>query len=185
MAYVAVLDADVLHPHVCCDLLLGLADRGLFRPVWSQAIIEELRSSLVKRGLSAQKVDWRINQMTTEFREAMVDGVERYACVVLDAADPDDAHVVAAALAARADGIVTQNVRDFRTNELAAIGIELQSFDEFLLNQWTLAPQVVLDVLREMEAHRNRPPKTVDELLNALQQPAPGFVTAVRAGMTS
>jgi hypothetical protein len=50
-----------------------------------------------------------------------------------------------------------------------------------MLNQWTLDPEVVRDVFREMEEDRTRPPRTVLEILVALAPLAPGFVEAVRA----
>jgi hypothetical protein len=118
--------------------------------------------------------------MAAEFPEALVDRPAQFLPVVPQGVDPRDHHVVAAALAARADAIVTQNVRDFPRSELATLGIELQSLDEFLLNQWTLAPQIILDVLAEIEADRGRPPRTVEELLGALERHAPRFVEAVR-----
>lgn len=181
MAYVAVLDANVLHPHICVDLLLRLADKGLFRPVWSKAIIDELLTSLLERRLPRAAIERRIDKMLSSFEEAMVEGAERFDCVVPAEVDVGDAHVVAAAVAARADGIVTQNVRDFAPEVLATLGLELQSLDEFLVNQWTLGPEIVLAALSEMEADRDRPPKTIDELLDALVVHAPRFVAEVRS----
>ena len=49
MAYVALLDASVLHPWVVCELLLRLAERGLYRPAWSAEILDELVESLIRR----------------------------------------------------------------------------------------------------------------------------------------
>jgi hypothetical protein len=49
VAYVAVLDADVLRPHICVDLLLRLAERQRFRPAWSEQILGEVRESLIRR----------------------------------------------------------------------------------------------------------------------------------------
>ena len=51
MAYVAVLDADVLHPYISVDLLVRLAERRLFRPAWTEEILREVRESLIRRGL--------------------------------------------------------------------------------------------------------------------------------------
>lgn len=68
----------------------------------------------------------------------MVEDVEPFLPAVPDAVDEGDRHVVAAALAARADGIVTRNIRHFPVEPLEALGIEVQALDEFLVNQWTL-----------------------------------------------
>lgn len=181
MAYVAVLDADVLHPHISVDVLLRLAERRLFRPAWSEEILSEVRESLIRRELDAARVDRRIQAMRDAFPEAMTDQVERFRSVIPDEVDEGDRHVAAAALAARADAIVTRNVSDFAAEQMFTLGIEVQSLDAFLLNQWTLDAEVVLDVLEEMERDRLRPPRTISELLEALEPLAPGFVVSVRA----
>jgi predicted nucleic acid-binding protein len=181
VAYVAVLDADVLHPYISVDLLLRLADRRLFRPAWSEEILGELRESLIQRRIDEAAVDRRLDAMRDHFPEAITEHVERFLAAVPEAVDEDDRHVVAAALAARADAIVTRNVRDFAPNELLEIGVEVQSLDAFVLNQWTLDIDVVLDALAEMERDRTRPPRTIEELLRALDPLAPNFARAVRA----
>jgi len=112
----------------------------------------------------------------------MTSEVGRFLAAVPGAVDPGDHHVVAAAFAARADAIVTRNVRDFAPSELIGLGIEVQSLDAFLLNQWSLDPDTVAAVLRQMEEDRTRPPKTVAEILMALRQVAPTFSDAVRQG---
>lgn len=60
MAYVVLLDADVLHPYISVDLLLRLADRRLFRPAWSEEILREVRDSLIRRGLDETRLDRRL-----------------------------------------------------------------------------------------------------------------------------
>ena len=165
MAYVAVLDADVLHPYISVDLLLRLAERRLFRPAWTEEILSEVREGLIRRGLEAVRVDHRLQAMRDNFPEAMTGQVGRY-------------------LAARADAIVTRNISDFAPEELFALGIEVQSLDAFLLNQWTLDADVVLDVLGEMERDRIRSPRTREELVNALEPLAPTFAASVRSRST-
>jgi len=54
--------------------------------------------------------------------------------------DPDDRHVLAAAIRGRADVIVTCNLKDFPAGALKSYGIEAQHPDEFLLN--LLRPRV-------------------------------------------
>ncbi len=180
MAYVAVLDADVLHPHITVDLLLRLAERRLFQPAWSEEILEEVRRSLIRRGIDSPRVDHRLGLMREHFPEAMTSHVARFLSAVPAAVDAGDHHVVAAALAARADAIVTRNVRDFAASDLIELGIEVQSLDAFLLNQWSLDADVVAEVIGEMEQDRTRPPKTVEELLAALAPMAPSFADTVR-----
>lgn len=114
MAYVALLDASVLHPWVICDLLLRLAERGLYRPAWSEAILDELVQSLIERMPEHEKrFRRRREHMEAAFAEAMTRRPERFVAAVPPAVDESDRHVVAAAFAARADVIVTDNVSDF------------------------------------------------------------------------
>jgi len=90
--------------------------------------------------------------MSQAFPEALVAGVGRFLAAVPNEIDPDDRHVVAAALAAKADCVVTNNTRDFPHDALVALGIDVQSADEFLVNQLTLDEEAVVSVIREIEA---------------------------------
>jgi hypothetical protein len=179
VAYTAVLDADVLHPHISVDLLLRLAEHRLLQPRWSDEILTEVRRSLVRRGLDEARIDRRLRLMREHFPEALTKVGRRDLARVPDAVDLGDRHVAAAAFAARADGIVTRNVADFAAGELERHGIEVLSLDAFLVGLWALDPSAVVKVLHEMEADRTRPPRTVDELLAALGPIAPTFAAQV------
>lgn len=180
MPYAATLDANVLHPHITADLLLRLAERGLFRVVWSAEILAEVQDSLVRRGFDAQRIERRIQMMRQAFPEADVGDIAPILDSVPSGVERGDRHVVAAALAGKADAIVTNNLGHFPAGELAQLGVDVQSLDDFLVNQWSLDPLTVIDALLEMEADRDRPPRTVPELLAALEPHAPAFVHGVR-----
>lgn len=49
MAFVALLDANVLHPISLCDVLLRLAEKGLFQPRSSDEILNETLESIVRQ----------------------------------------------------------------------------------------------------------------------------------------
>lgn len=83
--------------------------------------------------------------------------------------DPDDRHVVAAAIRGRADVIVTANMRDDPAETLAPLGIEVQRPDEFVLHLLDLAPGIVAEAARNHRESLKHPPKTVDEYLNRLE----------------
>lgn len=151
MPYAAVLDANVLHPIVTTEVLLRLADRGLFRPVWNREILDEVRESLERRNLGPAKIERRLDVMESYFPDAMADDIARLLPAVPNAIDADDRHVVAAALAGKADVIVTNNLDDFPADAVATLSIDVQSLDTFLLNQWTLDPEAVRDVFDELE----------------------------------
>lgn len=181
MAYVALLDASVLHPWVVCDLLLRLAERGLYRPAWSAEILDEVVDSLTERKPEhAERFQRRRERMEAAFAEAMTDRPERFLGAVPDEVDEGDRHVVAAGLAARADVIVTNNIRHFAPERLAESGLLVQAADEFLIHQWWLDPLGVAEVLSEMAEATRHPPLTLEHVLDSLSRLAPEFVAIVR-----
>lgn len=185
MPYAAVLDANVLHPIMTTQVLLRLADRGLFRPIWSREILDEVQSSLERRGIDSAKIERRLRVMKAHYTEAMADDVDRFLSAVPDAVEADDRHVVAAALASKADAIVTNNVDDIPAGALSELSIEVQSLDSFLLNQLTLDADAVYDVFAEIEEDLARPPMTINDVVEALGQHAPHFTVAMREVIAS
>lgn len=91
--------------------------------------------------------------------------------------DPDDRHVLAAAIAGRRDVIVTLNLKDFPDEALALFGIEAQHPDEFLSNHFNLAPGTFCSAVQKVRERLKYPPYSVDEYLeNLLEQ---GLVATV------
>lgn len=83
--------------------------------------------------------------------------------------DPDDRHVLAAAIRADADVIVTFNLKDFPASVLAGYNIEAQHPDDFLLSLFDADPgPVCISVKRQREGLLN-PPKTTEDLLATLE----------------
>ena len=75
MAYVACVDANVLHPWILCDLVLRLSERGLFRLAWSSEILNETSRSIREHRpqLTDEQLRHRFDTMTGAFPEAMVE----------------------------------------------------------------------------------------------------------------
>ena len=84
--------------------------------------------------------------------------------------DPDDRHVLAAAIRGRADVIVTANVRDFPPHILKPFEIEAQHPDEFILHLLSLARGVVVEAARRHRESLRNPAKTVTEYLLTLER---------------
>jgi hypothetical protein len=80
--------------------------------------------------------------------------------------DPDDRHVLAAAIACQAGVIVTYNLRDFPDSELARFGIEVQHPDAFIRHLFDLSPAAVCQTVKELRSDLRKRPKTVQELLD-------------------
>lgn len=175
--YTALLDACVLVPITLADTLLRLAERELYRPLWSDRILGEAADAIVEihPDLAPDLVAKRFAAMNDTFEDACVEGWELLEAT-LSLPDPDDRHVLAAAMRGRADAIVTANVRDFPDELLEPLGIAAVEPDDFLLDQLDLAPRIVLDALREQAAHTRNPPLTPTDLLARLARAgAPAF----------
>lgn len=84
--------------------------------------------------------------------------------------DPDDRHVLTAAIAGRCDVIVTQNLTDFPAEALALFGIDVQHPDEFLVNHLHLAPGLFCASVRKVRARLRNPPYSVEDYLGTLTQ---------------
>ncbi|MEG4441554.1 PIN domain-containing protein [Microcoleus sp. AT9_B5] len=166
-----VLDACVLFPMYLRDTLLSTADEDLYLPYWSHKIIDEVIGNLVKGGtLSQEKAKNLERTIQRAFPEAMVE-----VPVALEQAmtnDPKDRHVLAAAVTAGADVIVTNNLKDFRENDLAPWNIIAQSPDEFLSDLLDEYPDSIVDLLQQQSQKYKNPPKTFTELINFLGETA-------------
>lgn len=179
MAFSVVLDTCVLYPAHLRDAILRLAERGLYRALWSADIVEELRRNLVELDIDPLVVGRLLGQMALAFPNAEVSGYES----LLDGltCDPKDRHVLAAAVRADAGAIVTFNISDFPDASIQPFDVEVIHPDAFLLDQLDLAPVAVVDELtRQAEANR-RAPRTRAQLLDALDRAGvPAFADEVR-----
>jgi predicted nucleic acid-binding protein len=152
--YSAVLDACVLVHMALCDLLLRLAEEpAMYRPLWSEQILTEMAKALrTKLHRSGEEAAWRRQQMKQAFPEAMVTVPSTLLKAVDCIPDKDDRHVLAAAIMARANAIITQNTRHFPKDCCEKYGVLCQTPDDFLIDQYHLHPQLVLDKLDDQAA---------------------------------
>lgn len=169
--YSALLDACTMVPVVLADTLLRVAERELYRPLWSRAILDEAQCAIraVHPHLDPAALARRFADMETTFEDALVTGWEPLVDGI-SLPDPDDRHVVAAAVRGGAQAVVTANLRDFPPAALDPFGVVAVHPDEFLLDQLDLAPAVVLAVLREQAAHTRAPRLDVPDLVARLDR---------------
>jgi hypothetical protein len=116
--------------------------------------------------------------MNAHVRDCLVTGYESL-IPALTLPDPDDRHVLAAAVRAGADVIVTFNLKDFPAEALAPYGIEAQHPDEFLSYQLDLAANIVCAAAKRHRASLKNPPKDVEAYLTTLE--AQGLAQTVAA----
>ena len=114
MAFVVLYDACVLYPAPLRDLLIRLANTGVVRARWSATILDEcFRNILENRpDLKPESLERTRELMTQAVPDCMVTNFEG----LIDALvlpDVDDRHVLAAAIRAGAQAIVTFNLADF------------------------------------------------------------------------
>ena len=125
-----LIDACVLFPTVLREIVVGCAEAGLFTPLWSARLLEEWARAAARHGDEDGAVARaEIAVLRDRHPAALVpDGPP----VALSLPDPDDVHVLASAICADADLILTQNLKDFPTRSLAPHGLVARDPDRFL-----------------------------------------------------
>jgi predicted nucleic acid-binding protein len=179
--YSVLLDSCVLIPMPLCELLLRLAEEpALYRPLWSETILHEVGISLVRDlGLTETQRDRRLRFMGNFFPEAIVEVPDNLSDALACIPDPNDRHVLAAAIRGKADAILTLNRRHFPEKCLRQYDVERMSPDEFLVAQFHLNPEAVLDKLdAQASAIRNERSQVIARLKGLLQ--APKFATLIQ-----
>lgn len=152
----AVLDTCVIYPTVMREMLLGAAKVGLYTPLWSARILEEWARASVKLGPAgeaqarAEIALVRANWPSSEVAPAPA--IEQR----LWLPDAADVHVLATAVAASADLIVTVNRRDFPRHLLAEEGLDRIDPDTLLLQFWQDNPDQIAAVAENVLCEANR-----------------------------
>lgn len=182
MAFTALYDADVLHPPGLRDLLVRLGQTGLFRARWSEQILDEMVDSIIRRraDLDAGRLARTRRLMCEAVPDCLVTGYETF-IDGLALPDPDDRHVLAAAIRCSAQVIVTSNLDDFPGEALEPFNIEAQDPDQFVLDVVNLAPARVAAVIQQQSAALRNPARTVDELLEDLSNSLPRAAAALQS----
>jgi predicted nucleic acid-binding protein len=157
---------------------LGLS--GRFRARWSEQIHEEWKRNLLKNrpDLTREQLDRTSALMDRAIPDGLVVGYEAL-IPGLALPDPDDRHVLAAAIRCNASVIVTFNQKDFPDDILAPFGIEAQHPDEFIENLFDLDQAAVVAAAQRQRALLKNPPMDVDIYLEMLLRQ--GLVQKVKA----
>lgn len=141
-----LIDTCVLYPTVMREVVLGVAKAGLFEPFWSARILEEWARAAIKLGPTGEaqargEIALLRAAWPTAERPAAPGVAQR-----LWLPDPDDVHVLAVAVDASADSIMTLNAKDFPRGVLAEEGITRVDPDGYLSDLWPLHEAVLRDV---------------------------------------
>lgn len=167
--YSCVLDACVLHPSLLQASLLWLATERLYRPFWSDMILNEWQRSLEKRfGDGHEAIKEKRQLIESEFPDAHVDPAEAmFDCLALP--DSDDRHVLAAAIVAKADAIVTTNLKHFPSEVCEPLDIEIIHPDTFLVNALDLDQDRALKAFQKQRANMTKSGTTPAEFLQRFE----------------
>jgi|SRR5450830_156951 len=178
--FTVVYDACVLYPAPLRDFLMWLALSGCFRARWSERIHAEWKRNLLKNrpDLTAAQLDRTSALMDRAIPDAVVTGFEKL-IPGLVLPDPDDRHVLAAAIRCNASVIVTFNQRDFPDATLHEFRIEAQHPDEFIDNLFDLDQAAVVGAAQRQRAQLVKPKLDVERYLDVLLKQ--GLVQTARA----
>jgi predicted nucleic acid-binding protein len=144
------LDACVIFPTVLREILLGVAQLGLYEPVWSERILQEWVRATHKLGpLAKIQAEAEARLMQARFPRAMQRAFKEIEAGLL-LPDPDDVHVLATAIGGHADALITFNAVDFPRHVLATHGIARRDPDGFLWELWSHHPDMVGPVVHKV-----------------------------------
>ncbi len=168
----------VLIPAALRDTLLRSATKGLYRPYWSEMILDEVGRNLAQF-TSPEEAGRLVGTLRSVFPEASVRGFEH---LIDDMTNhPKDRHVLAAAVTAQARVIVTRNLQDYPPQALEPFGIEARPPDVFLVDVYSSAPDAMVRIVDEQAAATRWPPLSIGTILaNLAKQGAPGFAERIR-----
>ena len=180
MAFVVVYDANVLYPSTLRDLLIRIAQAGLVQAKWTNQILDEVFDNLAtnRPDLSTEALKRTRELMLAAVRDCLIRGYEPLVDS-LSLPDPDDRHVLAAAIRARAQIVVTTNLKDFPASVLRSWDIEAKHPDQFVLDQIDLNRQAIYGAVQRIADSWRNPPGTVPDVLSHLERD--GLVESVAA----
>lgn len=168
MRFIVVFDACVLYPAPLRDFLMRLATTGMFAAKWTDRIHEEWMNNLLERrpelrshlSRTRELMDQAVPDCLVTGYESLIEG--------LRLPDPDDRHVLAAAIRSGAQLIVTFNLADFPTDVLETYGLEAVHPDTFVESQLDLREGMVVHAAKRHRAALQNPAKTPNEYLDTL-----------------
>jgi len=167
--FTAFIDANIFYGARLRSLVLFVAQTKLFRARWTERVHDEwVRNLILNRpDLKPEDLARTREAMNAALPDCLVDGYEPL-IEGIKLPDLDDRHIVAAAIMTRANVIVTFNEKDFPAEVLEGFRLHTRHPDEFLMDAFSLAPQLFVEAVRKDFAHYGNPPLDYDEYLASL-----------------
>ena len=167
--FTVLYDACVLYPNYLRDILMQLAMSDICRAKWTDLIHDEwIRNVLKNRpDLTIEQLTRTKELMNSNVRDCLVTKFE-WLIPSLTLPDPNDRHVLAAAIACKANQIITFNTKDFPQDVLDIYDIEALHPDDFISNLIDLNPLKVIKAVETARQRLKKSPKSFDEYLDIL-----------------
>lgn len=181
MAFVVLYDANVLYPSTLRDVLIRVALAGMVQAKWTDQILDETFSNLTRNrpDLDPDVLGRTRTLMNDAIRDVLVTGYEPLIEAV-ELPDPDDRHVLAAAIKAKAQVIVTSNLRDFPEDTLATWDMEAKHPDDFLVDQFHIDGVRMHQIVQSVADAWRKPDASVTDVLDSLEVEAPQTAALLR-----
>jgi predicted nucleic acid-binding protein len=166
-----VYDANLLYPAPLRDFLIRLAMSGLVRARWTAAIHDEWMRNLLRNrpDLTAEQLERTRDLMNRAVPDCLVTGYEKQ-IERLTLPDPNDRHVLAAAIRANANTILTLNTRDFPKAALASYGIVARRPDDSVTDLFDRDPDAIYQIAKLQRAALSVSRQSVGEFLETLRR---------------
>lgn len=169
--FTAFFDANVFYGARLRSLVLQLAQTKLFRARWSERVHDEWIGNLISNrpDLTRDQLETTRQSMDRSVLDCLVTGYEPLMSN-LSLPDPDDVHVLAAAILTRASVVVTFNLKDFPDEVLAPFRLHAKHPDEFLMDLADIAPMIFLQAVKEDWRHYGKPPLSFSDYVESLEK---------------
>jgi predicted nucleic acid-binding protein len=167
--FTCVLDTNVIYPIAIRDLLLWFAHYDLYTPKWSKHVFDELQEVMRRKEIKEDIIQQRIQAINTAFPDAMVLNYEELIAGI-ELPDPNDQHVVAAAIKTNAHIIVINNLKHFPEKILSKYGLYAKKADDFLTDIIDLNNKTAIEAFKELVLHKKNPPLDEFQVLERLRK---------------
>lgn len=160
-----VLDTNVIYPLWIRDLLMWFAYFELYTPKWSSNIFDEWISVMKRKGIEENEALKRADKMNLVFPDALVVNYEPF-IDSLKLPDLNDRHVLAAAIKANADLIITNNLKDFPEDYLSSFGLKAKTPDDFFTDIIDLNHDLSVQAFKKLVSSKKNPPYNEYDVLD-------------------